>query len=109
MRVTSTQHATWMGLLAIPVLFVLVWAIFDSLLGSPWGLILAIFAGVILPALIFVVLALEARDERRELDELSRGYRPTRSSPTRPAATRAHQAGTCPAGADCPHQLDADA
>ena len=96
-----------MGLLAIPVLFVLIWAIFDNLWGSPWGLIMATVGGGILPALIFTVLALEARDERRKLDELSRGYRSTRSPAPRPVASLAHRADTCPAGADCPHQLDA--
>jgi len=71
------QHRS-MGFLAFPVLFLFVWALFDALLGSPWGLILAILFGFVLPGLLLAGGIAHDRERRRELAELSR---------PRPAAT----------------------
>ena len=96
-----------MGFLAFPVLFFVVWAIFDALLGSPWGLVLAIVFGFVIPALLLTIGILEDRDRARELAELS-GRRPsatTHGPPPGPRmpSTSASGAPQCPAGPRCPH------
>ncbi|MEI8403693.1 MAG: hypothetical protein WCG96_00230 [Actinomycetes bacterium] len=59
-----------MGFLVFPVFFVVVWGLFDALLGSPWGLVLSTLCGVVVPGLILAGAMLEDRDREREIASL---------------------------------------
>jgi len=60
-----------MGFLVFPVFFVVVWGLFDALLGSPWGLVLSTLCGVVVPGLILAGAMME--DRERELASLRSG------------------------------------
>jgi hypothetical protein len=60
-----------MGFLVFPVFFVVVWGLFDALLGSPWGLVLSILCGFVVSGLILACAMME--DRERELASLRSG------------------------------------
>jgi hypothetical protein len=93
-----------MGFLAFPILFIMVWAICDSLLGSPWGLILAILFGFVIPAIVLTAGILADREHQRELNEML-ARRPT-SPRSNVTSIYPHRPSSCPAGPDCPHEHD---